>query len=478
MPDKKPLAKREKKQDSYLPDIHRLLPASADAEQGVICSFLLAPREVGDKCIERRITHEMFHIPAHSKIYSCMISMHIEQEPIDLVTLTQKLRDWNELDATGGAAFITQLFTFLPTAANFLYYLEILEEKFTLREIIRICTEYAARSYDEQSEVTMILDELETRVMGIAKTRVIRSITVKDLIMQVLNKFDFAYAHPGKLGGMSTGFPELDRKIDGLHAEEMIVIAARPGHGKTAIAMNIVEALAIDQKRPVAVFSLEMSGEQLVQRLLCSRARVNWFRFRDGGVAERDFPALTSAASHIAEAKIFIEDDAGMSIQEIRARARRLRSEHGIEAIFLDYLQLATSTSRKAQDNRQVEVMEVSQGCKKMARELGIPVVALAQIDRGVEKGQKTIRKARLSDLRDSGSIEQDADTVAFLRLEELYAENEEEARELEGKATLDIAKQRHGPLGEVPLTYLKAYTRFETRAFIDLDDVEQQKLL
>lgn len=470
-------AKKKKTADSYLPDIHRLLPASADAEQGVLCSFLLAPAEVGNACVERRFTSEMFHIPAHQDIFSCLMSMHLEREPIDVITLTQTLRDWGKLDLCGGAAFVSQLFTFLPTAANFTYYAEIIEEKHTLREIIKIGTEYAARAYDEQAEVTTLLDEFEARAVAIAKIRHIRRVEVKELIFKVLGNLEAMWERKGEIGGISTGFSRLDQICDGLYPEEFYVFAARPGHGKTAFMLNLVDHIAIELKKPVAVFSLEMNAEQLVQRLLCSRARVDWMRVRDGQVSERDFPALTSAAAKIAESKIYIEDDAGLSIQEMRAIARRLKTEKQIGAVFIDYLQLANSTSKKAKDNRQVEVAEISRGCKIMSRELGIPVIALAQVDRGVEKGQKNPRKQRLSDLKESGAIEQDADLVGFLRLEELYAETEEEMKEAEGKATLDIQKQRRGPLGEVPLIYLKQYTRFETRAFAHEEDTAQGTL-
>jgi replicative DNA helicase len=228
----------------------------------------------------------------------------------------------------------------------------------------------------------------------------------------------------------------------------------------------MAEHVALELKKPVAVFSLEMSSSQLVQRLLCSRARVNLEQIRNGFLAERDFPALTSAASKLAESKIFIDDTAGLSILELRAKARRLKSQHGIEAIFIDYLQLLRSTSRRAQDNRQIEIAEISSGLKALAKELNIPIVVLAQLNRNPEqRSGESKGRPRLSDLRESGSIEQDADVVGLLVREEYYAENDEERKESEGKATLIIAKQRNGPVGDVPLTFLKQYTRFENRA-------------
>ena len=458
---------------SYLPDIHRLLPQSSDAEQGVLSSILLAPKEVGGLCVEKGIRKEHFHIPAHSSIYEVLLEMYDQRQPIDVITLTQLLRDRKMLDQVGGPAFVTDLFTFLPTAANASYYIEILDEKFTLRAIIRVCTEYAARSYDEQSEVTMLLDEVETRVMEISKERYKDKVaSMKDQVMAAIHQIEELYTNRGGMTGFSTGFATLDKMTDGLHRAEMFVIAARPSMGKTALAMNMAEHVAIEQKKPVAVFSLEMSASQLVQRLLCSRARVDLGNVRNGLLSERDFPALTAAASKLAESKIFIDDTAGLSILELRAKARRLKSQHGIEAIFIDYLQLLRSTSRRAQDNRQIEIAEISSGLKALAKELDIPIVVLAQLNRNPEqRSGESKGRPRLSDLRESGSIEQDADVVGLLVREEYYADSDEEKKESEGKATLIIAKQRNGPVGDVPLTFLKQFTRFENRAHSDADD-------
>lgn len=455
---------------SYLPDIHRLLPQSADAEQGTLSSILLAPKEVAGLCVEKGIRKEHFHIPAHSSIYELLLEMYDARQPIDVITLTQVLRDRKMLDQVGGAAFVADLFTFLPTAANATYYIEILEEKHTLREIIRVCTEYAARSYDEQSDVTTLLDEVETRVMEISKDRYKdKAFSMSEQVLKAIEAIENLYKTRGGMTGFATGFASLDKMTDGLHRAEMFVIAARPSMGKTALAMNIAEHVAIEQKMPVAVFSLEMSASQLVQRLLCSRARVDLGNVRNGLLSERDFPALTTAASKLADSKIFIDDTAGLSILELRAKARRLKSQHGIEAIFIDYLQLLRSTSRRAQDNRQIEIAEISSGLKALAKELDIPIVVLAQLNRNPEqRSGESKGRPRLSDLRESGSIEQDADVVGLLVREEYYADSDEEKKESEGKATLIIAKQRNGPVGDVPLTFLKQFTRFETRAWTE----------
>jgi replicative DNA helicase len=452
---------------SYSPDPHRLLPQSPDAEKGVLSSFLIASRDIGGLCAEKQVTKDHFFIPAHSLIYETLIGMWDRNEPIDFITLTQLLRDRGQLDQCGGAAFVTELFTFLPTAANAAYYIEILQEKYTLREIIKICTEFAARSYDEQDDVPNLLDKVETEIFKVAQDRFRdQAANMKQLVVQAIGAIEELYSRRGSITGLSTGFDIFDKMTDGLHGAEMIVVAARPSMGKTALAMNMAEHIAIELKKAIAVFSLEMSSQQLVQRLLCSRARVNLGRVRDGFLSERDFPALQTAASKLAESKIFIDDTSGLTILELRAKARRLKSQHDIQAIFIDYLQLLRSATKRAQDNRQLEIAEISSGLKALAKELNIPVVVLAQLNRNPEQRTGDSRgRPRLSDLRESGSIEQDADLVGLLVREEYYADSDEEKKEVAGKATLIIAKQRNGPVGDVPLTFLKEYTRFENRA-------------
>jgi len=452
---------------SYLPDIHRLLPQAPDAEQGVLSSFLLAPREIGGKCVERQIKPEYFHLPAHAQIYATLLELWNGNQPIDFITLTQVLRDRKQLDQVGGGAFITHLFTFLPTAANVGYYLGILEEKFTLREIIKVCTEFASRSYDEQDDVASLLNDVEAKIFGIAQDRLKeKTVDLQAQLLQAIQSIEELYKRRGGITGLPTGFAELDKMTDGLHKGEMIIIAARPSMGKTALCMNIAEHIALEAKQPVAVFSLEMSSSQLVQRMLCSRARVNLASVRNGFLQNSDFNTLTSAASKLAESKMFIDDSHDLSILELKAKCRRLKAQHQIQAVFIDYLQLLRSTTRRAQDNRQLEIAEISSGIKGLAKELNVPIVVLAQLNRNPESRSGESRgRPRLSDLRESGSIEQDADVVGLLVREEYYADTDEDKRESEGKATLILAKQRNGPVGEVPLTFLKEFTRFENRA-------------
>src|SRR5450432_854654 len=451
---------------AFSPDIHRALPHSVEAEQGILGSMLISPRDIIAEAVEK-INENYFYIPAHQTIYTVLVDLWNAGQGIDLITFTQVLRDRNLLDTVGGASFVTSLFTFVPTAANVGYYLEIVRDKYILREIIGACTEGARRSYEEQDEVENLLDEVEQRIYAVGEDRFKgQSLTMKDQVMDAIEAIEKLWEQKGSLTGMATGFIEFDRMTSGLHPSEMIVIAARPSMGKTAFVMNIVEHVAVHEKRPVAVFSLEMSSQQLVQRMLCSRARVNLRKARDGFLADRDFDKLTNAAAKLAEANIYIDDTAGLNILELRAKARRLKAQHDIQLIVIDYLQLLRSTSRRGQDNRQIEISEISAGIKGLAKELKIPIIVAAQLNRNPENRTGDSKgRPRLADLRESGSIEQDADLVGLLVRQEYYADTDEEKDDAEGKADLIIAKQRNGPTGDVALTFRKEFTRFEDRA-------------
>src|SRR5437660_7768525 len=447
-------------------DIHRTPPHSVEAEQGVLGSMLIAPQESIPECIEK-IKEEYFYVPAHQTVFNVLVEQWTNGQAIDLITFTRTLRDKNVRETVGGASVVTSLFTFVPTAANLEYYLEIVRDKYVLRQIILTCTEGVRRAYEEQGEVGPLLDEVEHNIFKVGDDRFKgQLLTMKEQVMGALESIEKLWERKGGITGLSTGFIELDRLTSGLHPAEMIVIAGRPSMGKTALAMNVAEHVAVNQKKPVAVFSLEMSSQQLVQRMLCSRARVNLQRVRDGFLGERDFPSLTAAASKLAEAKIFIYDSPSLEILELRAKARRLKAQQDIELIVVDYLQLLRSTTRRAQDNRQLEISEISAGLKGLAKELKIPVIVIAQLNRNPEIRTGSGKGVpRLADLRESGSIEQDADLVGLLVREEYYADSDEERTELEGKAELIIAKQRNGPIGQVKLTFLKDFTRFEDRA-------------
>lgn len=452
------------------PDPHRLLPQAPDSEKGLLCSFLLAPREIGAFCEEAHITEEAFAIPAHATIFAALREMWQANQPIDFIILTQKLRNEGKLDQCGGAAFITELFSFLPTAANARHYSAIIKEKGMLRSLIKTCTEFAAQGYEDQDDAQALIASAESAILAISKGHESAaskdSHTAKELVIRSMEYIDSLHARKGQISGVPTGFKDLDRKIDGLHGQEMIVIAARPSMGKTALAMGMVEHIAIDCKIPVGVFSLEMSADQLMNRAILSRARVDWTHVRDGFTGSGQHQKINRSAQQFASAPIKFNDKSGISPAYIAAVARRWKREIDIQAIFIDYLQLVRGTKNYKGDNRQSEVAEISSGLKGIAKELGIPVVVLAQLNRNPDQRTGTARgKPRMSDLRESGAIEADADVILLLSREEFYSETDEERESSAGKANLNIAKQRNGPTGDIPLTFIKEYTRFETMA-------------
>ncbi len=462
------------KKPGYSQDLHnpftarqvpRSLPFSEDGEKGVLSSLLISPREVVDLCI-LHLRSEAFYIPAHQIIYNLVLEFRDRGKPIDFIPLKQTLTDRNQIEEIGGPEYLSDLWSFVPTPANAGFYIAIVREKYVLRRLISACTKLTTQCYDQEGEMAQLLDEAEKEIFAITGEHVKTEIVpTKALVMEAIERIEKLYENRGSVTGLSTGFVELDRMTSGLHAAEMIVIAARPAMGKTAFAMNIAEHVSMDIGKAVAVFSLEMSSQQLVQRILCSRAKVDLQRVRNGFLSERDFPNLTAAASQVAAAKMFIDDTPGLTITELRAKARRLKSQHDIQLIVIDYLQLLRSMSRRAQDNRQLEISEISAGIKALAKELALPIIVIAQLNRQPEARAKEGGRPRLSDLRESGSIEQDADLVGLLVRPEYYETDDEAKQERAGEAELIIAKQRNGPTGDVPLTFLKQYTRFETRA-------------
>jgi len=445
-------------------EVPRSLPSSEDAEKGVLCSLLLSPREVADICV-LSLRPDAFYIPAHRTIYSLVLEFGAKSKPIDFVSLKQALKDRNQLEEIGGPEYLSALYSFVPTAANAAYYIEIVREKYVLRRLIIAFNNLSNQCYDAQEDIRPLLDDTEKEIFAITGEHVKTEIVAtKDLVMATIEQIEKLYENRGSITGIPTGFGDLDKMTLGLHPAEMIVIAARPSMGKTALAMNIAEHVAMNVGKAVAVFSLEMSSQQLVQRLLCSRAQVDLQRVRDGFLSERDFPKLTSAAAKLAAAKMFIDDTPGLSIMELRAKARRMKSQYDVELIVIDYLQLLRSTTRRAQDNRQLEISEISGGIKALAKELNLPIVVVAQLNRQPDTRAKEGGRPRLSDLRESGSIEQDADVVGLLIRPEYYETDEDARQEKAGEAELIIAKQRNGPTGEVQLVFRKEYTRFESR--------------
>jgi len=471
-----PDLKKTRRQKAVLATAHhvdRLPPHSPEAEQGVLGCVLLSPNDCLGQCIEKLETGtEVFYDLRHQTIYSALVEMYDHREAIDIITLHQCLKDKQLLEEIGGIPYLNALQDGVPSAANLSYYLEIVLEKFLLRKMIQTCTDVVARVYTHEGEVDALLDEVERDVLRISESRAQGGTeAIKQLVHKAIGTVENYFNRQGVLGGIATGFADLDRMTDGLHGGEMIVIAARPSMGKTSLAMNIAEHVVLQDKLPVGVFSLEMTAESLVLRMLCSNARVNLRNIREGFMSEADFPKLTSAAGKMSNAPLFIDDSPGLSILQLRARARRLAQQHRVKLFVVDYLQLLHSTARRSQENRQQEIADISSGIKALAKELKVPVIVLSQLNRELEKDKS--RKPRLSDLRESGAIEQDADVVGLLYKPSAEDDEAGGAEEPDGvPVNLLIAKQRNGPTGDVNLTFLKPYTRFESAAKVSDEDV------
>lgn len=459
-------------------DVMRSMPVNADAERAALSCMLKAPNEIIGKAVET-LNSECFYIPAHRILYQTLIELYQTQPngELDLVTLNTSLQDRGMMEHVGGPAAVAELLDDVPSVAFFDHYADMLKQKFVLRRIIQDCGECANLAYDSPEEVTHLLDDVESKILKIrdAAEKEGDILPIKKHALKAVHTIEESFKNANKgVTGISSGFANLDAVTNGLHGGEMIVVAARPSMGKTSLVMNIVENISINAKerKPTAVFSLEMSAEQLVMRLICSRAGVEMGKIRGGFLSQqRDFPRLMQVANDLAQSEIYIDDTPGISIMEMRAKARRLKKAYDIQMIAIDYLQLCKSNSKKAQDSRQIEVAEISGGIKAIAKELDIPIIVLAQLNRNPEG--RGGGKPKMGDLRESGAIEQDADVVGLLFREEYYADNDEEREAAAGKAVLSIQKQRNGPTGDVKLVFRKEFMRFEDRA--DEDDDEDE---
>ena len=451
-------------------DSLRSMPVNADAERAALSCMLLDPNNIIAKAIEK-MSPEFFYVPAHRTIYEALLHLYKTRTggTLDVIVLTTELDNQGKLESVGGPKAVADLLDDVPTTALFEDYVKFLKEKFVLRRVIQDCTSSVAGAYDGPENVADFLDSVEKKVLQIRnETEQEKGIEeMRTHVLNVIQSIQDMYNEEGAGGGLMTGFHDLDEMTNGFHGGEMIVVAARPSMGKTSFVMNIVENISIrkDNPVPVAVFSLEMSCESLVQRVLCSRAKVQMQKLRGGFLSKQDFPKLMSVAGQLAEAPIWIDDTPGLTINELQAKARRLKAEHDIQMIAIDYLQLLKAPDTASRDGREKEVAEISGGIKGIAKELNIPIIVLAQLNRNPDgRGGKP----RMSDLRESGSIEQDADLVGLLMRPEVYADDEEDRENKFGEAEFIIAKQRNGPTGEVPLTFHKEFMRFDNRAKVD----------
>jgi len=435
----------------------RVPPQSLEAEESVLGAILLA-NETINHALEI-IGPEDFYREANRAIFQTMVELSERNQPVDAITLTEALRAKGLLEEVGGAAYIAHLVTRVPSAANIAHYARIVREKSVLRRLVSVTTSLANEAYERQSDVDEFLDEAEHRIFEIAERRIAPSFhTMQDLTRESLRLIEQLYERRELVTGVPTGFTDLDRLTAGLQPSDLIIIAARPSMGKTALALNIAAYAALEADPPVGVafFSLEMSKEQLVLRLLCSEARVDSAKVRSGYLRAEDFPRLAQAAARLSEAPIFVDDSSDISPIVLKAKCRRLARERSVRLglIIVDYLQLMRP-SRPA-DSREREISEISRSLKALAKELKVPVVALSQLNRQVEN--RADRRPLLADLRESGAIEQDADVIAFIYRDEVYNKNSKDV----GVAEIIVAKQRNGPVDTVKLTFLPQYTRFE----------------
>lgn len=464
---------RRQQAENAEPGQDRLPPNSPEAEQGLLSSILLDPPMVMPMCVERMGGEgEQFYDMRHQTIFKTMVELYEDGDPIEVISLVTRLKLWNTLEQVGGTEYLSTLPDVAPSAANYSYYLDIVLEKFLLRKTIRVCGNTISRIYEYEGEVDTLMDEVERDILRISEERVTPvSMSVKELVRRSIERMEDAALNKRTVQGLATGFPDFDRMTGGLKGGEMIVIAARPSVGKTSLAMNIAEYVSVTNKIPTAVFSLEMTADSLMDRLISSRARVNLRNMRDGFLADRDFPKITAAAGTITAAPLYIEDQAGISILQLRAKARRLFQQYGIKLVVIDYLQLLNALGGKRRfESRQQEVSDISSGVKALAKELNVPVIVLSQLNRQIE--QEKNRRPRLADLRESGSIEQDADVVGMLYKPMIKDQDDDGNSDEAIQVNLDIAKQRNGPTGTVTLTFLKSYTRFESSARLSPDDM------
>ncbi len=435
----------------------KVVPQNLEAEMSVLGSMLIEEDAIS-RAVEI-LNDSHFYKQAHRKIFSAIINLYENDQAVDLITLTERLKKDGTLEEIGGASYLATLTNVVPTAANVAYYAGIVKEKALLRSLIQASTQIVTESYDTTKDVDSLLDKAESLIFEITQREVEGGFAmVKDVVKGAIETIDKLYQKKEYVTGIATGFREFDIKTAGLQASDLIIVAGRPSMGKSSFVTCVVEHAAIVDKHMVTVFSLEMSKEQLVQRMLCSRARVDAHKVRTGYLSQSDWPKLTNAAGKLSEAPIFIDDTPAISVLELRAKARRLKAHHDIKLIIVDYLQLMQGPAKA--ENRQQQISEISRSLKALARELGVPIVAVSQLSRAVEA--RTDHRPQLSDLRESGAIEQDADLVVLILREEYYMPTDENR----GLAEVIIAKQRHGPVGSIKLAFINEYTRFENLSF------------
>jgi len=437
-------------------DHSRIPPNSLEAEQAVLGAIFLEPDAFSTAA--ERLSPADFYRTNHQVIFEAMLILFEKGEPIDLVTVTTLLSNENKLDVAGGVTYLTELSETVPTAANIDYYSKTVEEKALLRRLIQTATDIVTQTFAREDEVEEVLDEAERSILSVSSRKNAQAFkAIKDVLIEVYDNIETLHHAKNDVTGIPSGYRDLDRMTSGFQKNDLIIIAARPSMGKTAFALNIAQNVATSTNENVAIFSLEMGAEQLVQRMLAAEGNINSQRLRTGKLTDEDWTKLTMAMGSLSHAGIYIDDSPGIRVADIRSKCRRLKQEHGLGMIIIDYLQLIQGSER-SRENRQQEVSEISRSLKGLARELQVPLIALSQLSRGVEQRQD--KRPMMSDLRESGSIEQDADIVGFLYRDDYY-DSEAENSNIE----IIIAKQRNGPTGVVELAFVREYNKF-----LDLD--------
>ena len=439
--------------------IDRLPPQSIEAEQSILGALLIDRDAVIE--VAELLRPEDFYRSHHGTIYGAVLDLYERREPVDIVTVSEVLERQGHLEEVGGAAYLTSLINLTPTAVNAVHYARIVERKGVLRSLISAAGRIAGLGYQEDGDVSEVIDRAEQELFAVSEKRVSSGFApLKSLLHAAYDRLDYLHEHKGEISGIRTGFADLDTMTTGLQKSDLILVAARPSVGKTSLAMNFAEHAAVTEKKVVGIFSLEMSKEQLVLRMLSSVANIDSQRLRTGFLEEMDFARLAPAMNALAEAPMYIDDTPNISAMELRTKARRLQAEAGLDLIIVDYLQLMQSSVQSRDANRVQEVSEISRGLKGLARELQVPVIALSQLSRQTE--QRPDGEPRLSDLRESGALEQDSDLVMFLWREKERRDEHDSEGEI---INLRLAKHRNGPTGQTKLWFRKRQTRFELYA-------------
>ncbi|NLS78227.1 MAG: replicative DNA helicase [Chloroflexi bacterium] len=437
----------------------RLPPQNIEAEQSVLGSLLIDPNAI--ITVASFLRAEDFYREQHGEVYDAMLALHERREPIDLLTVCDELQRREQLEAVGGAAYLTSVINMVPTSIHVEHYAHIVERTSILRHLIDAAGEIAGLAYQEMGEVEEIIDKAESTLFKVSQQRISQSLVpIRQVVVDYYDHIEYLHEHPGETTGLPTGFVDLDKLLNGMQPSDLIIVAGRPGTGKSSLALALARHAALKQSGVVAIFTLEMSSAQLVQRLISSETDIDSQRLQTGRIQDSEWGLFVRASSVLSESAIFIDDTPSPTPMEIRTKARRLAEEHGLDLIIIDYLQLMQGNQRS--ENRVQEISYISRALKGLARELNVPVVALSQLSRAVES--RTDKRPILSDLRESGSIEQDADIVMFIYRDEMY----NEATEMQNIAELIIAKHRNGPTGTVHLRFRKELTRFENLALVE----------